>query len=158
VQIVGRVALGVSAALWAVALSGCGGASGGVDHPPPAQLGIRGTLLPTFSCDASAAGGAVQVGSADVLEVRLCPLAAPPPFDRPAATLTAGSAGFARLLSALSLPDVAPSPGTMCPEYADLVQPVIARTASAALLVHLPVDGCDHTLPAVSSALAAIRG
>jgi hypothetical protein len=157
VLIMSRLSLATAAVVSAAALAGCSASSGGAHHPPPV-LGIRGTALPTFSCHVAAGSRAVQVRSAAVLEVRLCPLSAPAPFSRRAVTVTARSVGFTQLVSALSLPDVTRSPGMMCPEYAELLQPVIARTASTALLVHLPVDGCDHTLAAVSSALAAVRG
>ncbi|HVT21253.1 MAG TPA: hypothetical protein VHE57_07700 [Mycobacteriales bacterium] len=95
---------------------------------------------------------------AAVTTLRVCPVVAPSPFNKPATavTLPVGDPRFTDLLRALSLPDLPRAKGMMCPLYADLVQPVLARTASTAILVHLPVDGCDHVLSSVRSALAVV--
>ncbi|MGN6473445.1 MAG: hypothetical protein ACTHK4_07325 [Mycobacteriales bacterium] len=100
----------------------------------------------------------MRLPAASVRELRICPVVAPSPFNRPqhAITLAPGSTHFEALLSALSLPDGVRAPNVMCPAYAELIQPVHAQTGSGPLLVHLPVDGCDHTLPAVSAALNAV--
>lgn len=112
----------------------------------------------TFSCAAKPDGKALTVAPRRVERLRVCAVTAPTPFNRPAhpITLTYGDSRFSALLRALSLPDGQASPGQACPEYAELLPSVIASTAAGALLVHLPVDGCDHSLPAVSAALGAV--
>jgi len=152
-----RCALAAGVVVTLVVLVGCSGSSSRGTHAR-GPSGIRGTELPAFGCGAKADGTALMVAPADVIELRVCPVVAPSPFNRPPQpiTLARGSTRFEALVSALSLPDGERAAGVMCPEYAELLQPVLARTESTALLVHLPVDGCDHTLAPVSAALGAV--
>lgn len=140
-----------------ICLSSCSGGHPTARSAPPSAA-IRGSALSAFACSAKPGAQQLSVDPATVVELRVCALSAPAPFNRPAhaISLSRSSAGFDGLLRALSLPDESSTPGQMCPEYAELRAPILARTASQDLLVHLPADGCDHTLPAVSSALAAV--
>jgi len=156
-QVLRRSALVAAGAFGAIVVAGCGGSSGaGSQSAGPS--GIRGTELPAFSCGASADGKALRVRPGAVLEIRVCPLAAPEPFNRPArsVSLMRGSRPFQIFLSALSLPDAPAQKQQLCPEYAELLPTVIARTATTAVLVHLPSDACGHSLPAVSTALSSV--
>jgi hypothetical protein len=150
----------------ATTVGGCSGSSSG-GSPAPGPGLVRGTQLPSFSCDAAgdAADGAgstasidVKAAPADVLSTRICPLNQPEPFNRPPApvTLVRGSPHFQALVTALSLADAERDPMQACPEYAELRAPIIGRTASSAFLVHYPADSCGHTLPAVSRVLSDI--
>lgn len=139
-------------------LSSCAGGHSSGGGPAPVASSIRGSDLPGFSCKATSGGQSLSVKPAAVIELRVCALAAPSPFNRPPhpISLARSTTGFAALLRALSLPDASPTPGQMCPAYAELRPAILARTGSQAMLVHEPVDGCDHALPAVSAALAAV--
>ncbi|HWC33373.1 MAG TPA: hypothetical protein VG650_00975 [Mycobacteriales bacterium] len=101
-----RVLVAVSAAS-VVILGGCSGGSSGGGGGPASGTSIRGMNLPAFSCAARSAGLPAQVAPSTVTAVRVCPLSAPSPFNRPAAAITVrpADAGFAALVNALSLPD-----------------------------------------------------
>ena len=151
----GRIA--VAAAAVAV-VAGCSSDGGGSHSAGP--RGIRGTELSAFACNAKAAGKAVRLPPSDVLELRVCPVSAPEPFNRPdrPVSLVRGSTRFQSFLAALSLPDEAAKGQQACPAYAELLPTVIARTKTVALIAHLPVDACGHTLGPVSAALASVIG
>jgi hypothetical protein len=147
------------AALAVVAVAGCSGGGSGAGAHASGPSGIRGTELPTFSCDAKPSGKALRVEPSHVVELLVCPVAAPEPFNRPSQpiTLARGGTRFTELLHALSAPDEAHSgPGQACPAYAELVPPIVARTGSVDLLVHIPADSCGHSRPAARSALTSI--
>ena len=139
----------------AAVLGGC--SSSGVAHKA-GPTGIRGTELSSYSCGAQADGKALKVAPVTVLEIQICPVSAPSPFNRPAQpiSLARGSTRFESLLTALSLPDAPAGHQQLCPEYAELLPQILARTTTAAVLVHLPSDACGHSLPAVSKALSAV--
>jgi hypothetical protein len=141
------------------ALGACSGGSSGQPSPTVMQL-IRGTAVSSFSCVASGDGPTVQVPPASVVELRVCPILAPEPFDQPnhPISLRPGSVQFNQFVSALSLPDVPANEGQLCPEYAELLPTIVAKTATVALRVHPPSDACGHILPAVRSALTAAEG
>lgn len=147
-----------------VTAAGCGGSSSGGSKgggtTPPGPGAMRGVRLASFSCGATAGNEEVRVAPQEVRRIRVCALPAPAPFNRPAhaVTLAAGDQKFAALVQALALPDASPTPGQMCPEYAELRPPILAATGSVAFRVAVPVDGCDHTLPAVGAALVAVLG
>jgi hypothetical protein len=162
------VVLGAGVLATAATVGGCSGSSSG-GSPVPGQALVRGTHLPSFSCTAAGdaadgtgttAGTDVTAAPADVLSIRICALNQPEPFNRPPEpiTLLPDDSQFQSLASALSLPDAPRDPTQVCPEYAELRAPIIARTASTAFLVHYPSDSCGHTLPAVSTELSAILG
>lgn len=70
-------------------------------------------------------------------------------------TLSSGDPRFAPLASALSEADL-PRQSGPCPLYADVVQPVLARTTSQVLWVHVPVDGCGHYRTEARAALRSV--
>lgn len=145
-------------ALALVTASSCSGASSGGTSHATGPSGIRGTELPSLSCHATADGKALRIAPATVVELRVCPITAPEPFDRPSRpiSLTRGSPRFGNFIAALSAPDEAPTKGQLCPEYAELLPQLIASTGSTALLVHVPSDGCGHSLPAARAALNSV--
>jgi hypothetical protein len=146
------------AALVALAAAGCSGGSSGGDTRASGPRGIRGTELPSFSCGASADGKALRVASAKVVELRVCPVGAPEPFNKPShpVSLTRASSRFDSLLNALSEPDEPADKTQVCPEYAELLPRMIASTGATALLVHIPSDACGHSLPAARTALSSV--
>lgn len=135
-------------------VGGCSGSSA----PAAGSRGVRGTELPSFSCDAKADGAALKISPAAVLELLVCPVVAPSPFNRPSKPieLVRGSAGFEGLLTALSLPDEPRDKTKVCPAIAELLPRVLVKTASSAVLVHLPDDSCGQSLPAVRQALSRL--
>jgi hypothetical protein len=146
------------ATVWTAALlAGCGGGSGNssVHSGGGGQGGwIRGDAIGVFSCTAKSEGTSVRVAPSTVSEIRVCPLKTPVGTHH-AYAIERGSPQFAPLVRALAAPDGKHTPGVMCPMYAQLIQPVIADSASGPLLVHVPVDGCGHYLPGAMSALTA---
>lgn len=83
------------------------------------------------------------------------------PLQVPNATQAATSVGpsspwFPALLSALSASDV-PRQSGPCPLYADVVQHLLARSATEVILVHIPVDGCGHYQGAAMTAISNAR-
>ncbi|HVV75794.1 MAG TPA: hypothetical protein VHC43_07130 [Mycobacteriales bacterium] len=143
----------------AFTVAGCSaGSSAVVQSAGPS--GIRGTELASFGCPPKPTGTAAKVAPSSVVELTVCPTLAPSPFNKPdrAISLARDSTRFETLLTALSLPDQAAAKGELCPEYAELIAPIIAKTASTSLLVHVPSDGCGHMLPAVRTALSAVTG
>lgn len=138
-------------------VSGCSSSSSDVaPNSPGAPHLIRAVSLPAYSCVATSHGGPITLATGDVKQIRLCPLQTATGRG-PADTLGPGDPSFARLLDALTTPDGHSRPGTACPEYADVTQNVIARTASGPALLHIPVDGCGHYLSGPLSILTAAR-
>jgi hypothetical protein len=90
----------------------------------------------------------------------VCPILAPEPFDQPNHPISVrpGSVQFNHFVSALSLPDVPANKDQLCPEYAELLPTIVAKTGTVALRVHPPSDACGHILPAVRSALNTAEG
>ena len=125
----------------AVLLSACSGSSS--DHTAgPSQPAIRGARLASFSCQAASdPGRAVSVSPVQVVRLRLCPVQGNE-FE-PTATVRPAYVGFSHLLDVLGAPDE-PRSSDPCPEYADLQQTIVADTPAGAVLVHIPVDGCEH--------------
>lgn len=132
--------------------TGCASASAQAASDPS----VRGPHLSSFSCHGHVVGRSAGVAPSRVTAFRLCPLDAPN-SARQTVTVRQGDPYFARLQRSLSAPDAPPYDGP-CPLYADLPQRVLANTASGAVLVHIPVDGCGHYQPAARSALYAARG
>jgi hypothetical protein len=137
----------------AVLIGGCAAASATATTPSPS---IRGPEMSAYSCHGHVVGHSGGVTPSRVTAFRLCPLNAPNSV-RKTVTVLRGDGDFARLLRALSAPDLPPYDGP-CPMYADLPQRVLAETATGARLVHIPVDGCGHYQSAALSALSAARG
>jgi hypothetical protein len=141
-----------SAAVVAMLSAGCASASAQTSTTTPS---IRGAALSVYSCHAQEVGQAASVAPAQVLQFRLCAL----PYQGPSShtvTIRRGDSDLGRLRRALSAPDAPKSTGA-CPMYADVVQQVLAKTASGYLLVHIPVDGCGHYQSAALAALNAAR-
>jgi hypothetical protein len=87
----------------------------------------------------------------------LCPLGTP---GRPSAAVAidANDPVFDVLVEALSAADVPPTPGAVCPAYADLTQVVLAKTTNRVYQVSIPIDGCMHYQPEALDALRHARG
>jgi hypothetical protein len=114
---------------------------------------IRGAQVPTFSCGARATTQQVEVAPAAVTGLLLC--RSVPVYNR-VVRVTPSDRVFTALVRALSVPDEPRASGA-CPAYADVPQPVVARTASETLVVHIPVDGCGHYQREPLQALHAAR-
>lgn len=136
----------------AVALAtGCGTASA---HTATTAA-IRGAGLSGYSCHAHVVGSAGSVTPSRVIEFRLCPMQVPMQ-ERQTVTVKRSSSDFGPLLRGLSAPDEKATTGP-CPMYADVPQRVIARTATGAVLVHIPVDSCGHYQRPAALALSNAR-
>lgn len=120
---------------------------------------LRGSPVARFACPTTPTEGGrapVRVAVSSVTGVLLCPTATPSGSGSEV-TLTPSDPAFDPLLVALARPDDPRSTGP-CPMYADLVQPVVARTSSVVILVHVPVDGCLHYQAPARAAIAQARG
>ena len=145
------VALAVAAAL----LAACGGGSSGPTGIKAAGK-ITGTRLTAFACPTQPGhGAAVSLAASALTKLRLCPL--PVLRSSSAVTLAPKAAIYSRLVRSLTLPDQKASPSEVCPMFANVPQLVIGETASGAVLIHIPVDGCGHYLSQSLSALTAAR-
>jgi hypothetical protein len=110
----------------------------------PATATLRGEQVGGFACP-SPAGAAPAVTTVPTTGVTALLLGRPggPGGPGGAVTVTPTDPGFAPLLSDLAEPDQ-PRSGSVCPLYADVVLPVLARAGSEVIRVHIPVDGCGH--------------
>jgi hypothetical protein len=97
----------------------------------------------------------VELAARDIHRLVLCAL--PTSRSRTTVILRPGDSAFAPLVTALAEPDAAKSTGP-CPEYADLTQLIFATTTAGRVLVHIPVDGCDHYEGDALKALNQARG
>jgi len=112
--------------------------------PPPSDL-LRGSRLTAVECPApTRAGSAMTLRVSEVTAVLLCPLAVPPLMQGGSVTLSQSNPAFVGLLTALAAADIKANKRIACPAYADIPQTVQAETASAVMVVHIPVDECGH--------------
>ena len=134
--------------------------SAATSTPTSAATGsVRGEPVSAFACPGpgSAAMPSRSVPAASVTELLVCSPRVPNGGEGTSVAVPRSSPHFGPLLSALSAADMPHSTGP-CPLYADVAQPVVARTATGILLVHIPVDGCDHNQGAAATALRSARG
>ena len=144
-----------------VLLTACSSARSTTATAPPttgaAGPVLRGEVTGPFVCPPAGAdpGSGATLPAASVTELLICSPAVP---NGPRAAVTVGpsSPQFGPLLSALSGRDEPRAAGQICPLYADVVQPVLARTASTVLVVHIPVDSCGHYQAAARTALHSV--
>jgi len=92
-----------------------------------------------------------------VQTLRLCPI---PGSGLSAEGLTLDRSGpnFDALLRALSAADEPPTPGAVCPLYADLRQVVLARAGDRVYEISIPSDACNHYQRDALDALNRARG
>jgi hypothetical protein len=130
-------------------LSSCWGS-----HAPVSA--VRGTSIANFACPAtSRAGPAIRISPATVTALRLCRGAIP--YGTGAEVdLTSSDATFGPLVAALAAPDL-PTDHGPCLTYGDLPEVIEARSATAFLIVHIPVDGCKHYQRDVINAISKAR-
>lgn len=111
--------------------------------PTAAGPALRGIEVTAFACSPevlrASAREPIHIPLSDVTAFLLCPS----PQNASAVTVHPGDEHFRSLLAVLSAPDAKPSISA-CPQYADLLQIILANTRTGAARVRLPVDGCGH--------------
>lgn len=146
----GRGLAAAGAALTLLAACGSNARSSSAPPPRPAGAVLRGTVSDSFNCPPSGGGASSTVSTSAVTALLVCGRE-----GKEDVTLSPGDRRFAPLVSALSEADL-PRQSGPCPLYADVVQPVLARTASQVLVVHVPVDGCGHYRTEARAALRSV--
>jgi hypothetical protein len=154
-----------------VLVAGCSGAgsstgsepvrSGTSDAETPSDAesspGLRGTPIDALKCDFShqVVWGRPISGTPQTFIV--CDFAGSQGLIPVAAVTSEDGELFTGLSAALSLPDVARTQGTACPDLAVLTPPILLRTTSGLWSVHIPTRVCGTPRPEVAQALRAIR-
>jgi hypothetical protein len=122
-------------------------------YTPPVTTGLRGAPMTTVSCDFAVSDeGRFVAITAPVARYVVCPPFVGTPVD-PIEVRPGSGAAFARLDSALRLPDQTREIGTVCPAVGQLPVTVVAVTATGIWSVHQPGNGCGLRRAELTSAL-----
>lgn len=119
---------------------------------------LRGTAVGSFECrpqQVSSGVGSIPINAVQTL--LLCPLSTAGAPTKPV-TLGVDRPTFTALIAALAAADEPPTPGAVCPLYADLLQVVVAKTSDGVYQVSIPTDACRHYLRGALDALNRARG
>jgi hypothetical protein len=119
---------------------------------------LRGVPVRNFECARPAVASAVSPVPIEAVQAfLLCPLGVPGQSSK-AVTVRVTDPVFEVLVRALSLADVPPTSGAVCPAYADLSQVVLAKTSGSMFQVSIPTDACKHYQRDALDALGRARG
>jgi len=160
----------LTAAVAALALSGCGAAAetpappsgpGAVTVAPGDHVCLDRPGVQDYSADADAARARTRVGAGRAARVIVCESQGtqrvPGKGEWQVRTERTAVSGIDELVAALRLPDEPEVPGVACAAYADGVPELwVVDDTGHAVLARWPVDGCAHVRIEAKQALGAV--